>query len=117
MEIVGVWLPENANPALRRFLEQVTLAVERTRDLKSSLLWSRTSLRRQSRPKSPIRADETLEHRRNQPLHGDGPKTRGIDFSVVAQISIKRSGQLDRAGHRFVVGIGPRRSFAMDHLW
>jgi DNA-binding transcriptional LysR family regulator len=38
MEIVGVWLPENANPALRRFLEQVTLAVEETRDLKNSLL-------------------------------------------------------------------------------
>lgn len=27
MEIVGVWLPENANPALRRFLETITLAV------------------------------------------------------------------------------------------
>jgi len=27
MQIVGVWLPENANPALRRFLETVTLAV------------------------------------------------------------------------------------------
>lgn len=27
MEIVGVWLPENANPALRRFLEAITLAV------------------------------------------------------------------------------------------
>ncbi|MDR3529894.1 MAG: LysR family transcriptional regulator [Rhodopila sp.] len=26
-EVVGVWLPENANPVLRRFLEQVTLAV------------------------------------------------------------------------------------------
>jgi DNA-binding transcriptional LysR family regulator len=38
MAIVGVWLPENANPALRRFLEQVTLAVEETRDLKNSLL-------------------------------------------------------------------------------
>ncbi|HEV2678082.1 MAG TPA: LysR substrate-binding domain-containing protein [Aliidongia sp.] len=27
MEIVGVWLAENANPALRRFLETITLAV------------------------------------------------------------------------------------------
>lgn len=27
MQIVGVWLPENANPALRRFLETITLAV------------------------------------------------------------------------------------------
>jgi len=27
MQIVGVWLPENANLALRRFLETITLAV------------------------------------------------------------------------------------------
>jgi DNA-binding transcriptional LysR family regulator len=26
MEIVGAWLPQNANPVLRRFLEQITLA-------------------------------------------------------------------------------------------
>jgi len=32
MQIVGVWLPENANPALRRFLETVTLAVRESQD-------------------------------------------------------------------------------------
>jgi DNA-binding transcriptional LysR family regulator len=32
LEIVGVWLPGNANPALRRFLEAVTLAVRESAD-------------------------------------------------------------------------------------
>jgi DNA-binding transcriptional LysR family regulator len=32
MQIVGVWLPENANPALRRFLEKITLAVRESHD-------------------------------------------------------------------------------------
>jgi DNA-binding transcriptional LysR family regulator len=31
MEIVGVWLPENANPVLRRFLDQIHLAVQQCR--------------------------------------------------------------------------------------
>jgi DNA-binding transcriptional LysR family regulator len=31
MEIVGAWLPENANPVLRRFLEQITLAANQDR--------------------------------------------------------------------------------------
>ena len=32
LEIVGAWLPQNANPALRRFLEVVTLAVRESVD-------------------------------------------------------------------------------------
>jgi DNA-binding transcriptional LysR family regulator len=31
IEIVGVWLPENANPVLRRFLDQIHLAVRQCR--------------------------------------------------------------------------------------
>jgi DNA-binding transcriptional LysR family regulator len=31
IDIAGAWLPQNANPALRRFLEQVTLAVRESR--------------------------------------------------------------------------------------
>jgi DNA-binding transcriptional LysR family regulator len=31
IEIVGAWLPENANPVLRRFLEQITLAADQDR--------------------------------------------------------------------------------------
>ena len=36
MEIVGAWLPENANPVLRRFLEQITLAANQDRRSTSS---------------------------------------------------------------------------------
>jgi DNA-binding transcriptional LysR family regulator len=36
MDIVGAWLPENANPVLRRFLEAVTLAVRENRRLPAS---------------------------------------------------------------------------------
>src|SRR5262249_25510146 len=31
MDIVAAWLPENANPALRLFLEEITLAVREAR--------------------------------------------------------------------------------------
>ena len=37
MEIVAAWLPENANPVLRRFLEQITLAVHQTRTSAQSM--------------------------------------------------------------------------------
>jgi DNA-binding transcriptional LysR family regulator len=36
MEIVGAWLPENANPVLRRFLEQITSAAKQDRRSTSS---------------------------------------------------------------------------------
>ena len=36
IEIVGAWLPGNANPVLRRFLEQITLAASQDRRSTSS---------------------------------------------------------------------------------
>ena len=48
LEIVGVWLPGNANPALRRFLEAVTLAVRESADRPAS------DLRPATIPSTPI---------------------------------------------------------------
>ena len=49
MEIVGAWLPGNANPVLRRFLEQITLAANQDRRSASST----TAPPAPSRPPAP----------------------------------------------------------------